>query len=137
MVIHGFRLDNVGTADHHDVVAHAVEVLDIAEVETLLATGAPHPFTPEELAYARATVDPARRLAARLAAKRAAARLLGGGVEASEVEVVRARGGPPRLRLSERAGRRLQGLGAGRALVSLTHGREQAAAAVLLLRGGT
>jgi holo-[acyl-carrier protein] synthase len=122
-------------APDQDVVGHAVEILDIAEVAPLLAGGSAHPFTAGELAYAQAKSDPDRRLAARLAAKRAAARLLGGGVEVSEVEVVRGAGGPPRLRLSERAGRRLAALGADRAIVSLTHGREQAAASVLLLRG--
>jgi len=135
MVNHGFRLDIVGTADD-GVVGHAVEVLDIAEVAALLAPGAAHPFTRAELAWAGARSDPERRLAARLAAKRAAARLLGGGVQPSEVEVVRAPGGPPSVRLSEKARERLAGLGAGRLLVTLTHGRDQAAAAVLLLRGG-
>jgi phosphopantetheinyl transferase (holo-ACP synthase) len=52
------------------------------------------------------------------------------------VEVVRRPGGPPRLGLSTRAQSRLHDLGADRTLVSLTHGREQAAASVLLLRGG-
>jgi holo-[acyl-carrier protein] synthase len=136
MVNHGFRLDNVGIADE-GVVGHAVEVLDIAEVAALLAPGAVHPFTEAELAYARDKSDPERRLAARLAAKRAAARLLGGGVTPSDVEVLRAGGGPPRLRLSETARGRLAGLGADRLIVSLTHGRDQAAAAVLLLRGTT
>jgi holo-[acyl-carrier protein] synthase len=133
MVNHGFRLDIVGVSD--DVMGHAVEVLEIAEVAALLAEGSVHPFTTAELTYARATRDPERRLAARLAAKRAAARLLGGGVEPSEVEVLRGPGGPPRLRLSGKARDRLARLGAERVLVSLTHGREQAAAAVLLLRG--
>jgi phosphopantetheinyl transferase (holo-ACP synthase) len=135
MVNHGFRLDGVGIAD--DVVAHAVEVLDIAEAAALLRAGAAHPFTEAELAYARRRSDPERRLAARLAAKRAAVRLLGNGVQPSEVVVLRGVGGPPRLKLSDKARERLAELGADRALVSLTHGREQAAAAVLLLRGGT
>jgi holo-[acyl-carrier protein] synthase len=134
MVNHGFRLESVGIAD--DVVGHAVEVLDIAEVAALLEGGGDHPFTAAELAYAHATRDPERRLAARLAAKRAASRLLGGGVDPKDVEVVRRRGGPPRLGLSPRAQSRLHDLGADRTLVSLTHGREQAAASVLLLRGG-
>jgi len=125
----------VGTAD--DVVGHAVEVLDIAEVKALLSAGASHPFTEAELAYARDKSDPDRRLAARLAAKRAAARLLGGGVQPGEIEVLRGAGGPPRLKLTGKARERLATLGADRALVSLTHGREQAAASVLLLRGGT
>jgi phosphopantetheinyl transferase (holo-ACP synthase) len=117
----------------HDVLASAVEVLEIAEVRPLLDSGG-SPFTEGERAYAARCIDPERRLAARLAAKRAAARLLGGGVQASDVEVVRAAGGPPRLRLGERAATRLRELGARRILISLTHGREHAAAAVLLLR---
>jgi len=122
----------VGSAD--DVVGHATEVLDISEVKALLDQGAGHPFTEAEMDYARATSDPERRLAARLAAKRAASRLL--GVEPRDVEVLRRRGGPPRLGLSARAQARLLDLGADRTLVSLTHGRDQAAAAVLLLKGG-
>ena len=89
----------------------------------------------KELAYARDKSDPERRLAARLAAKRAAVRLLGAGVTEDDVEVLRGPGGPPRLRLSARAEARLARLGAARALVSLTHGRQHAAAAVLLVRG--
>jgi holo-[acyl-carrier protein] synthase len=123
----------VGAVDDA-VVDHAVEVLDIAEVAALVASPSGHPFTDGELAYARARSDPERRLAARLAAKRAAARLLG-EVGAAEIEIVRAPGGPPGVRLSERARARLHARGADRVLVSLTHGREQAAASVLLLRG--
>jgi phosphopantetheinyl transferase (holo-ACP synthase) len=113
-----------------EVVASAREVLPIAEV----AAADPAVFTDAEYAYARAKSDPERRLAARLAAKRAAARLLGDGVPLADIEVRPARGGPPSLALSARAEARLRALGAERALVSLTHGREHAAAAVLLLR---
>ena len=116
------------------VVAQAVEVLPIAEVAPLLAGGGRGPFSEAELAYARDKSDPERRLAARLAAKRAVVRLLGGGVGEADVEVVRVPGGAPRLRLSPRAEDELRKAGAGRTLVSLTHGREHAAAAVLLLR---
>jgi holo-[acyl-carrier protein] synthase len=117
------------------VVASAVEVLPIEEAEGLLRPGAdPDVFTAGERAYAGAKSDPARRLAARLAAKRAACRLLGPGIELADVEVVRGAGGPPALRLSSRAERRLAELGAKRALISLTHERTHAAAAVLLLR---
>ena len=132
MVNHGFRLDGVDIAD--GVVGHATEVLDISEVKALLDAGSNHPFSQAELDYARATSDPERRLAARLAAKRAAAKLL--GVDPQDVEVLRRRGSPPRLGLSKRATARLAEMGADRTLVSLTHGREQAAAAVLLLKGG-
>ena len=119
------------------MVAEAVEVLPIAEVSALLAGGARGPFSEAELDYARDKSDPERRLAARLAAKRAAVRLLGGEVAETDVEVVRAPGSPPRLRLSARAEERLRARGATAALVSLTHGREHAAAAVLLVRGRT
>jgi holo-[acyl-carrier-protein] synthase len=120
--------------DPDGVVASALEVLEVAEVTPLLAGGA-HPFSAEELAFARARSDPERRLAARLAAKRAAARLLGGGVSPADVEVTRRPGGPPHLRLSPRAEARLREQGADQILVSLTHERRHAAAAVLLIRG--
>ena len=116
------------------MISETIEVLSIAEVSPLLAEGGTGPFSEAELAYARDKSDPERRLAARLAAKRAAVRLLGPGVAEADVEVVRVPGAPPRLRLSERAQGALRKAGAGAALVSLTHGREHAAAAVLLVR---
>lgn len=119
--------------EDHGVVARAFHVVEIDEAASLLAAG-DAAFTAGELRYARAKSDPERRLAARLAAKRAALALLGEGLELSDVEVVRGAGGPPSLRLSARARERLAARGAHRALVSLTHGRQQAAAAVLLIR---
>jgi len=119
------------------VVSSAVEVVGIAEAEALLAAGdGGSVWSAGELAFARARVDPARRLAARLAAKRAALRLLGPGAAEREIEVVRADYGPPRLRLTGGAGARLAALGASHALVSLTHERRHAAALVLLVREG-
>jgi holo-[acyl-carrier-protein] synthase len=118
------------------VVASALEVLEIADALPFArAAPADSPFSDEERAYASAKTDPERRLAARLAAKRAALRLLGAALELRDVEVVRGRGGPPRLRLSPRAQERLAALGAGSTLVSLTHERRHAAAAVVFLRG--
>jgi holo-[acyl-carrier protein] synthase len=117
------------------VVASTVEVLEIDEVKRRLAQGGDAVFTEAERAYACSKSDPERRLAARLAAKRAACRLLGGDVTPADIEVVRDCAGPPGLRLSDRARRRLESLGAARALVSLTHERRHAAAAVVLLRG--
>jgi holo-[acyl-carrier protein] synthase len=114
------------------VVASALEILEIAELDTLQP---PDVFSPGERAYAESKSDPMRRLAARLAAKRAACRLLGQEVALGEVAVVSGRGGAPRLELSRRAETRLRELGAARTLVSLTHGRTHAAASVLLLAG--
>jgi holo-[acyl-carrier protein] synthase len=120
--------------DRDGVVGEALEVVAIAELEqSLAANPAAGPFTPGERAYASSKSDPVRRLAVRLAAKRAACRALGGDLGAEDVEVVRAMGGPPGLRLSPRASRRLEELGGKRVLVSLTHGVTHAAAAVLLL----
>jgi holo-[acyl-carrier protein] synthase len=118
------------------VVASGVEIVEVEEAERLLAAGVEGVFSDGELRYARERVDPARRLAARLAAKRVALRLLGGGVGEREIEVVRGAYGPPVLRLSGAARERLRALGASRALVSLTHERRHAAALVLLVRGG-
>jgi holo-[acyl-carrier protein] synthase len=115
------------------VVSAALELVEIAEVSPLLARAGESPWSAAELAYARSKSDPERRLAARLAAKRAALRLLGAGFAASDAEVLRASGGPPQLLFSARAQLRLRELGAERALVSLTHGRTHAAASVLLL----
>ena len=117
-------------------MASGVELVEVEEAERLLASGGAGVFTEGELRYARERADPARRLAARLAAKRAACRLLGGGASEGEVEVRRGAFGPPSLRLAGAAAARMRALGASRALVSLTHERTRAAALVLLLRDG-
>jgi holo-[acyl-carrier protein] synthase len=111
------------------VVSSTVEVLEIAEVDAV--RDVPGVFTEGERAYAESKSDPERRLAARLAAKRAACRLLGEGVTPGDVEIVSG-GGPPQIRLGPRAAERLRALGASSVLVSLTHGRTHAAASVLL-----
>jgi len=118
------------------VVGSRIELVEIAEAERLLAAGGGGFFSEGELRYARERVDPGRRLAARLAAKRAARGLLGGDVIEADVEVVRAAYGPPSLRLSGAALERMRAIGAARALVSLTHERGHAAALVLLVRDG-
>ena len=111
--------------------AESTAVVAIADVRKVPVGS----FSAREIAYASSKSDPERRLAARLAAKQAAVAALGGGLELRDVEIVRGRGGPPRVELSERGRARLAALGADRVLVSLTHGREHAAAAVLVLGG--
>jgi holo-[acyl-carrier protein] synthase len=118
----------------HGVVASAFALVEIGEVAGLRESKGATTFSSGEEADAAARSDPERRLAARLAAKRAACALLGGEIELGDVEVVRGRYGPPALRLSERAGERLQELGARATRVSLTHERLHAAAVVLLLQ---
>lgn len=114
------------------VQAHALEVVEIAATESRLASGeGPSLFSAEELRYAATKTDPARRLAARWAAKLAAARVLGGGVRPQDVAIVRGHGAP-RLELGPAAAARHRELGAGTLFVSLTHGLTHAAASVVL-----
>ena len=111
------------------VIGHEREVVEIAAIQALDDEGEVR-FSAEERRYAASKSDPARRLAARWAAKLAAARVLGGGVEPADIEVVRGTGAPY-LRLSARAESRRKALNA-RLHVSLTHGRTHAAASVVL-----
>jgi phosphopantetheine--protein transferase-like protein len=117
---------------HDDVIAHALEVVEIAEVEAWLARGLGEAtFNAEERRYAGSKPDPARRLAARWAAKLAAARVLAGGALPQEIGVVRGHGAP-RLTLTGTAAVRHRALGGGPLHVSLTHGLTHAAATVVL-----
>ena len=115
------------------MVGSAFALIEVGALEHLRAEEPPV-FTAGEEAYARDKADPERRLAARLAAKQAARRLLGGETQLGEIEVARGPYGPPTLRLSGVARERMEELGATSALVSLTHERRHAAAVVLLLR---
>ncbi len=115
-----------------DVRAESTAVILITDASDPAFAGA---FSAGEVAYAAEKADPERRLAARLAAKQAAVAALGGGLELRDIEIVRGRGGPPRVELSPRGLARLAEIGGNRVLVSLTHGREHAAAAVLVLGG--
>ena len=123
----------IGAALEDGVLASTVELVAVEEVERLLASGETGAFTPAELEFAHARSDPARRLAARLAAKRAALRLFGSALAPQDFAVVRGEYGPPSLRLSARAHASLLALGAARLLVSLTHERRHAGALVLML----
>jgi holo-[acyl-carrier protein] synthase len=113
------------------VVGHAVAVVAIDDMAALLAQGRKDElFTDEEKRYAHSKSDPVRRLAARWAAKQAAARVL--GVDAPlDIELVRSHAAP-RLRLAGAAALRHRALGGGALHVSITHGLAHAAATVVL-----
>jgi holo-[acyl-carrier protein] synthase len=90
-------------------------------------------FTPAELAEAGGS--PAS-LAARFAAKEAAAKALGTGIGAVgwlEIEIQRACDQPPALRLSGAAARRATELGLNEWAVSLSHTRTYALASVVAI----
>jgi len=116
------------------VIAHAREVVEIAAVEAMLAAGGRASFSDEERRYAASKSDESRRLAARWAAKLAAAQALGGGILPEDVEIVRDYGAPY-VRLSARAEARRLALGSPRVHVTLTHGLTHAAASVVIETG--
>jgi holo-[acyl-carrier protein] synthase len=92
-------------------------------------------FTEQEIAYCMRHRFPAPPLAARFAAKEAAAKALGTGLARGvvwrDIEVVR-HDGPPRLRFHARAAERLAALGADGSLLTLTHAETLALAHVIL-----
>ena len=116
--------------------------LDLTELERIRSALARHGerFAERILTEAELALFPAGNpvpfLAARFAAKEAAFKALGtgmsGGVTFHTVEVLRLDSGAPQLRLLGAARDRAEALGARRAHVSLTHGRDVAAAVVIL-----
>jgi len=114
-----------------------IDLLEIDRLERALErrpTLAERLFTEAERAYAAARARPARHLAARFCAKEAVSKALGLPLRPREVEVVPGECGPS-VRLSGAAAERAAKLGVG-VHISLTHGRELAAAAALLERHG-
>jgi holo-[acyl-carrier protein] synthase len=94
-------------------------------------------FHPFEIRRAPSSPAYAEHIAGLFAAKEAAMKALGTGMRGvafREIAIVREAGGPPRLSLLGRAKSRAGELGVGAAHVSITHGREIAAAVVTLLR---
>lgn len=93
-------------------------------------------FTPNEISYCRRKRNSAESFAARFAAKEAAAKALGTGIQHGvtwkEMEVWRAPGQRPTLHFSGRAWKISQQLGVRQISLSLTHGTNVAMAAVHL-----
>ena len=77
------------------VVASAFEIVRVEETERLTDSERGQLFSRDELAYALRRRDPERRLAARLAAKRAARLALGGDVRECDISVKRRPGAAP------------------------------------------
>lgn len=96
-------------------------------------------YTAEEQAYCMRKRMAAESLAARFAAKEAAAKALGTGISAGvnwlEIEVVRQPGGRPGVQFHGRAAQIAAQLGVVRAALSLTHTNNLAMASVVLEGG--
>jgi len=95
-----------------------------------------HIFTAAEQAYCLRKKKAAESLAARFAAKEAAAKALGTGISHGvnwlEIEVVREPSGRPTLQFHGRASEIAAHLGAVRTSLSITHSNETAMASVIL-----
>ncbi len=94
-------------------------------------------FTDGEIAYCVRRREPAIHFAGRFASKEAAMKALGTGhtqgVLWRDIEVVRARGGPPQLQLHGGAARRFAAIGGRSSLLTITHSDALAMAQVLIL----
>jgi holo-[acyl-carrier protein] synthase len=97
-------------------------------------------YTSAEQAYCLRKRKAAESLAARFAAKEAAAKALGTGISRGvswlEFEVTREPGGRPSLQFHGRAAEIARSLGVGRAALSITHTHALAIASVMLETGG-
>ena len=115
------------------ILAVELEIVDLADLRERMRDDpdfATRLLTAEERSWCLAQAD-----AARLAAKTATLRALGIGETDRawhEVEVVRDRGGRPTLRLSGGAAATARARAVHGTHVSLTHARDQAAAAIVL-----
>lgn len=122
------------------VVGLGTDMIEIARIEDSVSRFGERflrrVYTAGEIEYCMRKKNSAESLAARFAAKEAAAKALGTGISRGvswlELEVTRAPGAAPRMRLHGRAAARAASLGVGRISLSLTHGRDQAMAVVIM-----
>ena len=125
------------------IVGTGIDLVEIARIqESVERYGSrflDRVFTAAEQAYCMARRTAAQSLAARFAAKEAAAKALGTGISRGvtwrEIEVVRAAGSAPSLRFHGRAAEIAARLGVVRSAVSLTHSAALAVASVVLEAG--
>lgn len=114
-----------------------IDIVEIARMERNLANAhfMERVFTGAERAYIGEGNLAAERAAGNFAAKEAAAKAMGCGFAGCPfdcVEALRDEAGAPYLAFSGAAGRRMAGLGANRAWVSITHAGGVASAVVVL-----
>jgi holo-[acyl-carrier protein] synthase len=122
------------------IVGSGVDMIEIARIAEVLARYGDRfcqrIYLPGEIRYCRSKKNGAESFAARFAAKEAAAKALGTGIQHGvawrDIEVVRAPSGRPTLLFHGRAAAIAGELGVRNAVISLTHSRTQALAQVLL-----
>ena len=115
------------------IVGVGIDVVDVTRFEAALRRT---PGVSARLFVAAEASRPVASLAARFAAKEAAAKALGTGISRGigwrEIEVQRSPGHRPTLHLSGRAAQWCTRMGGGRLSLSLTHSRTTAMAVVIL-----
>lgn len=122
------------------IVGLGLDATEVPRVEAMLSQYGDRflrrVFTQQEIDYCLRRRHPAPHLAGRFAAKEAGMKAIGTGhsrgVLWRDLEVVR-HGGPPQLLFHNAAGEHFARLGAGRALLTITHTDTLALAHVLLL----
>jgi len=122
------------------IVGTGIDVVEIARIQESMDRYGQRfldrIYTAAEQAYCLRKRHAAESLAARFAAKEAAAKALGTGISRGvswlEIEVVRAPGSRPSLQFHGRAAERADRLGARNAALSLTHSAGIAIASVVL-----
>ncbi len=123
------------------IVGTGIDVIELqrihASIERFGSRFLDRIFTAQEQAFClRKKRAAAESFAARFAAKEAAAKALGTGISRGvswlEIEVVRAPGHRPEIRLHGRAAARAEQLGVTQVALSLTHTRELAMASVVM-----
>jgi holo-[acyl-carrier protein] synthase len=122
------------------IVGSGVDMIEIARIADALARYGDRfcqrIYLPGEIRYCRSKKNAAESFAARFAAKEAAAKALGTGIQHGvawrDLEVVRTASGRPTLLFHGRAAAIAGKLGVRNALISLTHSRTEALAQVLL-----
>lgn len=125
------------------VVGHGVDLVEVARIGAMVAELGQrfldHCFTPTEQAYRANSRRRVEHLAARFAAKEAVLKALGtgltGGIAWTDIEVVNAPSGAPRIALRGAAADAAATLGAKSWVVSLSHTETHALASVIALGG--
>jgi holo-[acyl-carrier protein] synthase len=122
------------------IIGSGVDMIEIARIADVLARYGDRfcqrIYLPGEIRYCRSKKNGAESFAARFAAKEAAAKALGTGIQHGvawrDIEVVRTPSGRPTLLFHGRAAAVAGKLGVRNAVISLTHSRTQALAQVIL-----
>ncbi len=122
------------------IIGSGIDLVEIARIRQSMERYGPRflnrVFTTSEQAYCMRKRNAAESLAARFAAKEAAAKALGTGISRGvnwlEIEVVREPGGRPSIRFHGRAAEFATRLGVVHAALSLTHTSNLSMASVVL-----